>query len=54
MQLNHHLALSRLMHSIHCGSGVFPYQALERGAAQDNAIGRAGLRNIKKFEGTDV
>jgi hypothetical protein len=28
-QSNQQLALSRLMHSMHCGSAVFPYQALK-------------------------
>jgi hypothetical protein len=27
IQSNQQLALSRLMHSIHCGSAIFPYQA---------------------------
>jgi hypothetical protein len=35
-------AVSRLMHSIHCGSTIFPYQVLERKPAQDTLIGCAG------------
>jgi hypothetical protein len=54
MQSNHQLALSRLMHSIHC-SMVCPYQALERIPAQENLksysaqetlMGCAGLHDI--------
>jgi hypothetical protein len=33
-QSNEQLALSQLMHSMHCGSAVFPYQVLERRTAQ--------------------
>jgi hypothetical protein len=32
---NQQLALSRLMHRIHCGSAVFPHQALERRTVQE-------------------
>jgi hypothetical protein len=46
IQSNQQLDLSRLMHSIYCGSAVFPYQALERTAAQETLIGCAGLYNI--------
>jgi hypothetical protein len=35
IQSNRQLALSRLMHSIHCGSAIFTYQALERRPARD-------------------
>jgi hypothetical protein len=47
IQLNQQLALSRLMHSIHCGSAIFPYQALERRPVQETLIGCAGLHSIK-------
>jgi hypothetical protein len=52
IQSNHQLALSRLMHSIHCGSAVFPYQALERRPTQETLIGCAGL-HYKKFKGIE-
>jgi hypothetical protein len=52
MQSNQQLALSRLMHSIHCGSAIFPYQALERRPAQETLVGWAGLYN-KKLEGIE-
>jgi hypothetical protein len=45
IQSNQKLALSRLMHSIHCGSAVFPYEALERRSAQGTLTGCAGLHN---------
>jgi hypothetical protein len=53
-QSNQQLAQSRLMHNIHCGSAIFPYQALERRTAQEtlNSLGCAGLHN-KKYEGTE-
>jgi hypothetical protein len=38
IQSNQQLALSLLMHSIHCGSAVFPYQALEIRQAQETVI----------------
>jgi hypothetical protein len=44
------LALCRLMHSIHCGSAIFPYQALEGRPAQETVIGCIARHNIKKFE----
>jgi hypothetical protein len=34
IQSNQQLALSRLMHSIHCGNAIFSYQALERPAEE--------------------
>jgi hypothetical protein len=52
IQSNQQMALSRLMHSIHCGSAIFPYQALETRLAQETLTGCAGLHN-KKFEGTE-
>jgi hypothetical protein len=45
IQANQKLALSRLMHSIHCGCAVFPYQALATKPAQETSIGCMGLRN---------
>jgi hypothetical protein len=48
-QSNQQVALRRLMHSIHCGSAIFPYQALERRPAQETLMGCEGLRN--NFEG---
>jgi hypothetical protein len=35
------------MHSTHCSSVIFPYQALERIPAQVTLIGCTGLHNIK-------
>jgi hypothetical protein len=52
IQSNQQLALSRLMHSIHCRSAIFPYQALGRRLAQETSIGCAGRHN-KKFEGIE-
>jgi hypothetical protein len=52
IQSNQQLALSRLMHSKHCGSAIFPYQALQRRQAQETLLGCAGLHN-EKFEGTE-
>jgi hypothetical protein len=48
-QSTQQLAVSLLMHSIHCCSAVFPYQALERRTAQETLIGCAGriARNPK-------
>jgi hypothetical protein len=37
-QSNQQLALSLLMHSIHCGSAVFPYQALKRSAQETDKL----------------
>jgi hypothetical protein len=51
-QSNQQLAVSRLMHSTHCDSAIFPYQALERKQAQDTLSGCAGLYN--KFEGVEL
>jgi hypothetical protein len=42
IQSNQQLALSRLMHSIHCGYAIFPYQALEGRPAQETFMGCAG------------
>jgi hypothetical protein len=42
-QLNQKLARSWLMHSMHCGSAIFPYQALERRQAQETLIDCAVL-----------
>jgi hypothetical protein len=50
IQSKQQLALSRLMHNIHCGRAVFQYQALERRTAQQTLMGCAG-RITKKFEG---
>jgi hypothetical protein len=33
------------MHSVHCGSAVFPFQALERRPAQETLEGCTGLKN---------
>jgi hypothetical protein len=46
------MALSRLMHSIHCGSAAFPYQALERRQAQGTSNGYAEL-HYKKLVDTE-
>jgi hypothetical protein len=40
------------MHNIHCGSAVFPYQALETRPAQEALRGYAGLHN-KRLEGIE-
>jgi hypothetical protein len=54
IQSNEQLALSRLMHSIHCGSAIFPYQALETRPAQETLIGCAGLRNIQNSKALNM
>jgi hypothetical protein len=48
IQSKQQLILSRLMHSIHCGSAVFPYQALESRKAQETLICCAGPHKIRK------
>jgi hypothetical protein len=44
-QSNQKLALSRLMHSTHCGNAIFTYQALEWRPAQETLTGCAGLHH---------
>jgi hypothetical protein len=39
LQSSKRLAISRLMHSIHSRSAVFPYEALERRPAQETYTG---------------
>jgi hypothetical protein len=49
---NSKLALSRLMHSIHCGNAIFAYQTLERKPPQETSglIGCAGVhKNIREL-----
>jgi hypothetical protein len=46
IQSNQQLALTRLMHSIHCGSNIFSYQALGGRPAQETLLGSAGLHSI--------
>jgi hypothetical protein len=52
IQSNLQVALSWLMHSIHCGSTIFPYKALLRRSAQETLIGCVELQN-KKLEGSE-
>jgi hypothetical protein len=47
IQSNQQLTLGRLVHRMHCGSAIFPYQALERRTAQETLIGRGRLHYIK-------
>jgi hypothetical protein len=46
IQINQQLALSWLMHSIHCGSTIFPYQVFERRPTEETLLGCVGLYNI--------
>jgi hypothetical protein len=54
IQSNQQMALSQLMHSIHCSSAVFPYQAHDRRPAQETFIGCAGLHSIKNLKVLDI
>jgi hypothetical protein len=46
------MAYSLLMHSVHCGSAVFSYEALGIRPAQETLISFAGLHN-KNFKGNE-
>jgi hypothetical protein len=47
IQSNQQLALTQIMHSIHCGDAIFPYKVHERRPAQKTLIGCVGLHNSK-------
>jgi hypothetical protein len=47
MQSNQQMALSCLMHIIHCSITIFPYHAFESRLAQETAISCAGLHSIR-------
>jgi hypothetical protein len=53
-QSDQHLDLSRLMHSIHCGNTIFPYQTLERWPAQETFNRLAGLRSMKNSKALNI
>jgi hypothetical protein len=46
---NQQLAVSQLMHCIHCGSAVFPYYALETRPAQETFKGEPRI-NKQRIE----
>jgi hypothetical protein len=47
---NKQLASHLLMHSLYCGSAVYPYQVLERRQPQEMLICCAGLHNKKYLQ----
>jgi hypothetical protein len=54
IQSKQQLALSQIMHNIHCGSAIFSYQTLQRRPSQETLIDCEELHNIKNSKALNI